>query len=98
MSLLHAIVVAACYTEEGAKFPDRIVTKTVVADLGTSDGVEAVVDAWRDELNQNYKKLWAIVNNAGVCFLTLIGKVLIFIIHLWMLIFMHLLKSNCYKS
>ena len=68
LSLLGFDVVAACYTEEGAEFLDRIVTKTVVADLGTSDGVEAVLDACRDELNHNYKKLWAIVNNAGVCF------------------------------
>jgi retinol dehydrogenase-16 len=68
LSLLGFDVVAACYTEEGAKFLDRIVTKTVVADLGTSDGVQSVVDACRDVLNQNYKRLWAIVNNAGVCF------------------------------
>ncbi|KAL7529378.1 hypothetical protein ACHAXR_002934 [Thalassiosira sp. AJA248-18] len=57
-------VVAACYTEAGAKFLSDV-AHTVIADLTTERGLNDVVEATTKACTD--KELWGIVNNAGMC-------------------------------
>lgn len=60
------VVVAACYSKQGAEqYAAEENISTVVADLTTSDGRHKVVEATK-QVAQRFDGLYAIVNNAGM--------------------------------
>jgi NAD(P)-dependent dehydrogenase (short-subunit alcohol dehydrogenase family)/catechol 2,3-dioxygenase-like lactoylglutathione lyase family enzyme len=71
IATLGFTVVAACYTKQGAIYLENLAT-TVVADLSTNGGVQAVVTKCKETLagrgdDDEARSLWAVINNAGVC-------------------------------
>jgi len=68
MALLGFQVVAACYTSAGAEYLSKLPVTTVVADLGTKQGVQTVASRAKEVMNSSGYKLWGLVNNAGVCY------------------------------
>lgn len=60
--------VAACYTESGAAYLKDIAT-TVVADFGTKEGTQIVIQAVFAAVESvgDGGQLWSVINNAAVC-------------------------------
>lgn len=62
-------VIAACYTSGGAEslLPNsNSVFRTIVADLSTQPGIQAIVECCKASCSGEGKMLWGLINNAGI--------------------------------